>query len=553
MAVKLSPVFNDAQLDSNGNPYSGAKIFTYAAGSTTKQTAYQDSGGISSHTNPIVLNARGEPPAPIWLTQGQTYKFVLAAPTDTDPPATPIRTVDNVSGVNDASISLDEWVTSGDTPTYVSATSFTVSGDKTSAYHKGRRLKTTNSGGTVYCMVISSAYGASTTVTVVNDSGSLDSGLSAVSLGIIKADNPSIDADMIHRKGTAVASATTTDIWSIAGDYVHVTGTTTITSLGTAPYAGAERTVIFDGALTLTHNATSLILPGAVNITTAANDRMTVKADTTGNMIVTQYTKASGTALVASAIPRSYLAGMTMSTAGASQTMTIAAGQATDSTNAVTISLGSALNKTTSAWSAGTGNGGLDTGAIANSTWYYFYAISKVDGTSDVVFSTSASSPTMPSGYTYYRRIGAGLTNGSAQWVKFTQSGDTFYWDAAVLDVSANNPGTAAVTRTLTVPRVTGIVHIGNWSVVDNPDGTNSLLVSTLNITDAAPSLSAAPLSQVSGADNAAGGATIQASGQIATLTNGSGQVRTRVSTSGANTNVYGATVGWVDRRGRDD
>jgi hypothetical protein len=43
MTVKLSPVFNDAQLDSSGNPYTGAKLFTYAAGSTTKQTAYQDS------------------------------------------------------------------------------------------------------------------------------------------------------------------------------------------------------------------------------------------------------------------------------------------------------------------------------------------------------------------------------------------------------------------------------------------------------------------------------------------------------------------------------
>lgn len=100
-------------------------------------------------------------------------------------------------------------------------------------------------------------------------------------------------------KGAAVASAATTDIWTNSdGNFLHITGTTTITSFGTAPQAGAERVVIFDGALTLTHNATSLILPGAANITTAAGDRMIVRADTTANMTVIAYTKASGQPIV---------------------------------------------------------------------------------------------------------------------------------------------------------------------------------------------------------------------------------------------------------------
>ena len=100
-------------------------------------------------------------------------------------------------------------------------------------------------------------------------------------------------------KGAAVASAGTTDIWTPAdGNYLHVTGTTTITSFGTAPQAGAERVVIFDGILTLTHNATSLILPSAANITTAAGDRAIVRADTTANMIVISYERASGIPLV---------------------------------------------------------------------------------------------------------------------------------------------------------------------------------------------------------------------------------------------------------------
>ena len=72
-------------------------------------------------------------------------------------------------------------------------------------------------------------------------------------------------------KGADIASAATTDIGAATGNYVDVTGTTTITALGTVQ-AGSMRIVRFTGALTLTHNATSLILPGAVNITTVAGD-----------------------------------------------------------------------------------------------------------------------------------------------------------------------------------------------------------------------------------------------------------------------------------------
>ena len=107
--------------------------------------------------------------------------------------------------------------------------------------------------------------------------------------------------DFRQAKSANVASAATTDIWTPAdGNFVHITGTTTITSLGTAHQAGEERTVVFDGALTLTHNATTLILPGAANITTAAGDSMIVRADTTANMKVISYTKANGQPLATS-------------------------------------------------------------------------------------------------------------------------------------------------------------------------------------------------------------------------------------------------------------
>lgn len=69
-----------------------------------------------------------------------------------------------------------------------------------------------------------------------------------------------------------LASAATTDIGAQNTVLLNITGTTTITSFGTN-YNG-PRYLRFDGALTLTHNATTLILPGGANITTAAGDSL---------------------------------------------------------------------------------------------------------------------------------------------------------------------------------------------------------------------------------------------------------------------------------------
>jgi hypothetical protein len=75
----------------------------------------------------------------------------------------------------------------------------------------------------------------------------------------------------LSHKGSDIASATTTDIGAVEGLMHDITGTTTITGLGTVR-AGIIKVLKFEGALTLTHNATSLILPGGANITTADGD-----------------------------------------------------------------------------------------------------------------------------------------------------------------------------------------------------------------------------------------------------------------------------------------
>jgi hypothetical protein len=252
---------------------------------------------------------------------------------------------------------------------------------------------------------------------------------------------------------------------------------------------------------------------------------------------------------VMSRIPRSFLAGLILSTAGSSTTMSIAAGQAADSANACLMDLNAAIAKTTAAWAVGTATGGLDTGTIANSTWYHFYVIRRPDtSVVDVVFSLSATSPTLPTNYTQFRRIGSGRTNGSGQWTSFVQYNDTFLWLSPVLDISAGNPGTAAVTRTLTTP--TGVVCKAILNVNLNEGASRSICyLSELTLTDLAPSISAAPLATVSTSASGSDGDAMQ---KLEIFTNTSAQIRSRLSFSDAGTFLYIAALGWIDTRGKD-
>lgn len=113
--------------------------------------------------------------------------------------------------------------------------------------------------------------------------------------GVKKVNNLSPDAsgniNTEARIGTIASAATTTIGTEGLSETQHVTGVVTITSLGVA-VAGVMRTLIFDGILTLTHNATSLILPDATNIITAVGDSAEFVCDTTNNWKLLRYTRA---------------------------------------------------------------------------------------------------------------------------------------------------------------------------------------------------------------------------------------------------------------------
>jgi hypothetical protein len=335
-----------------------------------------------------------------------------------------------------------------------------------------------------------------------------------------------------------VASAATTDIGGATSSQIRITGNTTITSFGTT-YSG-PRYIRSAASFQITASAT-LVTPGGVNFITAINDTFVALPLPSGaGWIIVSYTRAASNGVI-----RGQIFGLTLSTTGSSATMSIAAGQAADSTNAQYMTL-AAIAKTTSAWAVGTGNGGLDTGAIANSTWYFFYVIERPDtGVVDVVFSANSTTPTLPTNYTLYRRIGAGRTNGSAQWTSFTQDGDYFEWASPVLDVTATTPGSAAVTRTLTVPTGINVRAIMNV-LLDGTTSGDAVYLSDLAVTDIAPSTTVAPLAQVYVASS------LNGVGQVVTRTNTSGQIRSRMLVGAGSNALRIATTGWYDRRGQD-
>lgn len=79
--------------------------------------------------------------------------------------------------------------------------------------------------------------------------------------------------------------------------------------------------------------------------------------------------------------------------------------------------------------SGASGAGGLDTGALATNTWYSVWVIWNGTTTSGLL-SLSATTPTMPSGYTFKARVGWIRTDGTAnKWPKgFTQYGRQVQW-----------------------------------------------------------------------------------------------------------------------------
>jgi hypothetical protein len=126
MTVNLSPFAGvGAQFfDDNGDPLSGGKIFTYAAGTTTPKATYTDFTGGTPNANPIILDAAGRTPDEVWLNYGDAYKFILKTSADIT-----VGTFDNIDGIPPININLVRLY--GSTSGYIDLVAPAVAGTNT--------------------------------------------------------------------------------------------------------------------------------------------------------------------------------------------------------------------------------------------------------------------------------------------------------------------------------------------------------------------------------------------------------------------------------------
>lgn len=199
------------------------------------------------------------------------------------------------------------------------------------------------------------------------------------------------------------------------------------------------------------------------------------------------------------------------------------------------------------------GANGLDFSSLVLSTGYHIFIIGKVDGTTAGIISTNPTTPIMPSGYTLKRRIGSVKTDASVHFLAFIQIGDYFEWKAPTLgDYNVANPGSSAVTVTLSVP--TGIVVSALVNIVMLSGETANVTIgafSSLASTDTAPTTTPPGYFHTPYICNATG-ALSNWGGEMTIVTNTLGQIRARIAFSSSNIRLTIGTIGWYDTRGKN-
>lgn len=137
-------------------------------------------------------------------------------------------------------------------------------------------------------------------------------------------------------------------------------------------------------------------------------------------------------------------------------TLNISVGNCRDSTNTRNIPRAAGIIKNLFAtWAAGTNQGGRDvaTAPAANETWHVHAILNGTTGATDVLFSKSPTAPTLPSGYTHFRRVMSVVLDSSANIKGFVQTGSYVQLKVRNAEFSATSNGVAAGTlRNMQVP-----------------------------------------------------------------------------------------------------
>lgn len=303
-----------------------------------------------------------------------------------------------------------------------------------------------------------------------------------------------------------LASNPTTLISTAASTNIILTGTATITAFDTMS-EGTTRRVTAAGAFTMTHNATSLILPGGANITAAVNDTFVLKSKGSGNWQVIDYTRASGQPVkqiqTAGYEDQSVTAPKLANTLDlSSKSVTLPANSVTpamltggvggysrvigltavnnsgtpvsqydidceavilfkpsDESLVTVVNPGAAI--TCNVGTAGPiANGRDQAGAFSSSSWIHFYLI--WNGTTLATLASASappSGPTLPTGYTHWAYVGPDYFTSSSELVETYLRGARAYYKYRQLGLNGGTQTTdTAVNLASVVPP-----NAGNW------------------------------------------------------------------------------------------
>ena len=240
-------------------------------------------------------------------------------------------------------------------------------------------------------------------------------------------------------------------------------------------------------------------------------------------------------------MPKNHISGLVLSHgADTDHDITVAAGlEARDGTDAEDMVLAAETTKQFDVeWAVGDNAGGFAAGeTLPASGTIHVWQIKRSDtGVVDIFgndHATSGLTPTLPTNYDYKRRIGSYRTDASNNIINGDWWGTgldrTFMFDTPILDITAVNPGSAAVTRTLSVPAGIRVKALLMLRATANDYTYLSDLLST---------------------DNVAGTVYFQlitgASAPATIVSNTSSQIRSRCN-EGTAVTIYIVTHGWID------
>lgn len=221
---------------------------------------------------------------------------------------------------------------------------------------------------------------------------------------------------------------------------------------------------------------------------------------------------------------------------------------ASDGTTPALMTLSSTLTKRADAgWTVGSGNGWLDTGSIADGT-YFAYIIQRSDtGVVDSLLSLSSTSPTMPASYDRKRRIGIIIRQGGTI-LAFIQNGDDFRLKLRTQAITAAVISATPSTITMNAGSVPNGISV-QVTLAATLSGLANVAIANLIAVD---ETNVAPSSGGSDLGVAASGSTnTQAHGRVTVRINTSRQIKAIAFTVPATTALNAQCLGWTDDRGR--